>query len=150
MKTRSESRDLRALGAIVALALDIGVLTLAVLLVLASVSPAFGWVLAGTLGLIVAPVLGWRYGPAAVGRGPAAWAADALRSMIIIGAGVVVALVILQGPLVPAAGGIAGRLLLVVYAAVMDTIVVGALTLLMALPLGVAWTRLMRRLSRSV
>lgn len=148
MKTHSESRDPRAVGAV--LALDIGMLALAVLLVLVSLSPAFGLVLAGTLGLMVAPFLGWRYGRAAVGRGAAGWASDALRSVIIIGAAVVVVLVILQGILVPVAGGFPGRLLLVVYAAVMDTIVVGVLTLLAALPLGVVWTRLMRCLSRSV
>lgn len=150
MTHHSQSTDPRLVGALLALALDIAMLVLAALLVLVSLSPAFGFVLAGTVGLVVAPLLGWRYGQAAVSRGAAGWAGDALRSVVVISAAVVVGLVVLQAIAVPVEGGIGGRLALVAYAALMDTIIVGLLTLLAALPLGLAWARLMSWVVRSV
>ena len=55
--------------------------------------------------------------------------------------------VAIQGFTVSAEGGIGGRVAFVAYAILMDTIIVGALTLVAALPLGVAWARLMARVA---
>lgn len=150
MASPSQSKDPRLVGAVLALALDITMLVLAALLVLVSVSPAFGFVLAGTGGLVVAPLLGWRYGSAAVSRAAAGWPSDALRSVLLISAAVVVGWVVLQGLTVPVEGGISGRLAFVAYAALMDTIIVGLLTLVTALPLGLVWARLMSWAARYV
>ena len=143
-------RDPRVAGAAFALALDMTLLVGGALLVWISLSPAFGLVLAGTAGLLVAPVVGWRYGCAATSRRAVEWAPDALRSVLLVSAAIVVALIALQALFVPVEGGVAGRIALVAYAALMDTIVVGLLTLAITLLLGYAWARMMRWFARSV
>ena len=148
MTSQPHSKDPRLVGAALALVLDIALLVVSALLVLASLSPAFGFVLVGAVGLVVAPLLGWRYGRAAVSHGPAGWAAEALRSVLLISAAIVIGLVVLQAAIVPVEGGFGGRLALVAYAVLTDTIAVGLLTLATAILLGLPWARVMQWFGR--
>ena len=74
---------------------------------------------------------------------------DAVRSLALAGAGIITALVFIQAVTVPVEGGIEGRIALVLYAIIMDTIAVGVLTFVSALLLGFPWTRIMRSLGSS-
>jgi hypothetical protein len=148
MTAQSQSRDPRLVGALLALALDAALLTFAVLLVVASASAATGIVLTGTAGLVVAPLLGWRYGRRAASLAGDGWSVDALRTLLLIGAGFVAGFVALQTLAVPVQGGIGGRLVLAVYSALMGTIVVVVLMLVVAVPVGLVWKRLMHRAAR--
>ncbi len=149
MISQFRSTDPRLLGAALALALDLAMVAVAALLVNMSWSLAFGLLPAGAFGLVVAPVFGWRYArPAGAGRGRA-WMKDAVRSLALAGAGIITALVFIQAVTVPVEGGIEGRIALVLYAIIMDTIAVGVLTFVSALLLGFPWTRIMRSLGSS-
>jgi hypothetical protein len=148
MTNQSQSRDPRLVGALLALALDAALLAFAALLVVASVSAATGIVLTGTAGLVVAPLLGWRYGRRAVSRTGDDWSGDALRTVLLIGAGFVAGFVALQTLAVPVQGGIGDRMVYVVYSALMGTVVVVVLTLVVAVPVGLVWKRLMHRAAR--
>src|SRR5450756_1298930 len=79
-------KDVRLLGALTALGLDVLWLALSVLLAAASVwfvaFPLFGSI----TGLVVAPLAGWRYGRAAAfGQPIETWAAHALGFAVAIG-----------------------------------------------------------------
>src|SRR5450756_3096057 len=79
-------KDVRLLGALTALGLDVLWLAFSVLLAAASVwfvaFPLFGSI----TGLVVAPLAGWRYGRAAAFGQPAeTWAARALGFAVAIG-----------------------------------------------------------------
>jgi hypothetical protein len=148
MTDQSRPRDPRLVGALLALALDAALLTFAVLLVVASVPAAMAIVLTGTAGLVVAPLLGWRYGRRAVSRTGDDWSGDALRTVLLIGAGFVAGFVFFQALAVPLQGGIGDRLVYVAYSALMGTIVVVVLTLVVAVPMGLVWKRLMHWAAR--
>lgn len=142
---RSQVSDPRLLGALLALTLDIALLATSVVLVAASVSEASALLLASAVGLAVFPALGWRYGRRAVRRPGEPWAGDALRTLLLVDVAFVAAYVLVQAVLVPVQDGLIDRLLFVAYATLIDTVAVVALTLLVAVPMGVVWTRLMRR-----
>jgi hypothetical protein len=140
------TRDSRAVGALLALGLDAALLMAAAALVLASVTPALGLVFAAAGGLVVAPLFGWRYGPRA-GHLPDRSRADALRSLALIDT-LVVAAWVAFGFTVPVSGGVAGRLTFVAYTVLIDTLVVVVLTFAVAVPISLAWTRLMEGAAR--
>ena len=58
VRPETGDRPARIAGALLALAIDVGLLAVGSGLVIASISPAFGLVLAGLLGLPIAPFLG--------------------------------------------------------------------------------------------
>jgi hypothetical protein len=149
MRSGSPPTDPRLKGAALALGLDITLFLAAGLLALASFSPALAFVLAAAAGVVVAPILGWRYGRAASTPGGKAWAKDALRTLLAIGLVLTVAWVVVQALNVPVSGGILGRLSLVLYASVVDGIGIALLILATALPLGFVWATLMRKGRRS-
>jgi hypothetical protein len=148
MTTGLQARESRLVGAAVALALDIALLAAAAVLVRASFSPAFAFVVAAGVGLVVAPLVGWRYGRAAMSRQGDSWARDAVRDLLLIAAAIIAGLVVLQGALVPVEGGIAGRVALLGYAVVTDTLAVGFLSIVSAILIGIPWVGLMRSLGR--
>jgi len=141
-----DTRDTRAVGALLALGLDAALLMGAFALVLASVTPALGLVLAAAGGLVVAPVLGWHYAPHA-GHLPDRSRTDVLRILALIDA-LVVAAWVAFGFTVSVDGGVGGRLTFVAYTVVLYTLVVVVLTFAVALPISLAWTRLMERVAR--
>ena len=100
----SDTRDTRAVGALLALGLDVAFLMGAFALVLASVTPALGLVFAAAGGLVVAPLFGWHYAPRA-GHRPDRSRVTALRPLAFIDALVVVAWVAF-GFTVPVDGGL--------------------------------------------
>ena len=146
MMSANPTRHSRAVGALLALGLDAALLLGASALVLASVTPALGLVFAGAGGLVVAPLFGWRYAPRA-GHLPDRSRVNALRSLALIDA-LVVAAWVAFGFTVPVDGGVAGRLTFVAYTAVIYTLVVAVLTFAVAVPISLAWTRLMERVAR--
>lgn len=137
--------DLRVVGAAIALVLDATLLGLASVLVMASVSPAWGLVLAGTIGLPVGAFLGWRYGPAAAVR-KAKWPTEALATVLLVDASLVAGIVF-QAADEHIDSGFAGMLSFLAYEALIGAIVAVALTCLVAVPLGLAWTYLLRRVA---
>ena len=141
-----DTRDTRAVGALLALGLDAALLMGAFALVLASVTPALGLVFAAAGGLVVAPLFGWRYAARAVHR-PDRSRVTVLRALARIDALVVVAWVTF-GFTVPVDGGVAGRLTFVAYTVVIYTLVVVVLTFAVAVPISLVWTRLMERVAR--
>ncbi len=144
MTNDSGLRDPRLVGALVALSLDATVAAVAALLVLASVSAATGLALVGAAGLVVAPLLGWRYGRRAVSGAGDGWEGEAVRILLVVGAAVVVGFVVVQTIAVPVQDGIGGRLAFIAYVAVLGMVVVAALTFLVAVPMGLVWKRVMR------
>jgi hypothetical protein len=146
MISANPTRDLRAVGALLALGLDAALLLGASALVLASITPALGLVFAAAGGLVVAPVLGWRFGPRA-GHLPGRSRVHVLRALALIDA-LVVAAWVAFGLTVPVDGGVAGRLTFVAYTVVIYTLVVVVLTFAVAVPISLAWTRLMGRVAR--
>ena len=140
-----DTRDTRAVGALLALGLDAALLMGASALVLASVTPVLGLVFAAAGGLVVAPLFGWHYAPRS-GHLPDRSRATALRSLAFIDALVVVVWVAF-GFTVPVDGGLGGRLTFVAYTVVIYTLVVVVLTFAVAVPISLVWTRLMERLA---
>lgn len=149
MRSGSRPTDPRLKGAALALGLDLTLFLAAGLLALASFSPASGFVLAGAVGLVVAPLLGWRYARAASTREGRAWATDALRTVLVVGLVLTVAWVVVQALTVPVSGGILGRLVFILYASLLDGIGIALLILATAVPLGLVWARMMRKGGRS-
>lgn len=150
MSTQIRSTDPRPLGAVLAFALDAAMLAISASLVIASWSGATALVLAGAVGLVIAPAFGWRYArPATEGRARA-WVGDAIRWLALASAGISACLVVIQALTVSVEGGIGGRVALVLYAIVIDTIAVGVLTIVCAVLLGFPWTRIMRSFGNSV
>jgi hypothetical protein len=143
--TNPWTSDLRVVGAAIALILDATLLGLASVLVMASVSPAWGLVLAGTVGLPVGAFLGWRYGRAAAVR-RANWQAEALAIVLLVDASLVAGIVF-QAADEHVDGGVAGMLSFLAYEALIGTIAAVALTCLVVVPLGLAWTYLLRRVA---
>ena len=141
----SDTRDTRAVGALLALGLDVAFLMGAFALVLASVTPALGLVFAAAGGLVVAPLFGWHYAPRA-GHRPDRSRVTALRPLAFIDAIVVVAWVAF-GFTVPVDGGLGGRLVFVAYTVAIYTLVVLVLTFAVAVPISLVWTRLMERVA---
>jgi hypothetical protein len=148
MTDQPRSRDPRLVGALFALALDAALLTFAVLLLVASVSAATGLVITGTAGLVVAPFLGWRYGRRAASLAGDGWSVDALRTLLRIDVGFAACWVVLQALAVPEHAGLGDRLVFVAYVAVLDSVVVIALTSVVAVPMGLVWKRLMHWAAR--
>ncbi len=137
--------DARTLGAALALLLDVVLLSAAAILVLASVSAATGLVLTGALGLAIAPLLGWRYGPSSVSRSVTARQTEAVRTLLRLDIVLVALFVVAEVVGVPVQDGLGARLLLAAYAALMGGLVVGVLTVAVVIPLGYVWLNLMRR-----
>ena len=138
--------DARVLGAALALSLDLVLLSVAAILVHASVTEATGLVLAGAVGLAIAPLLGWRYGASSVSRPATAWQPDAGRTLLRIDVVLLALFVVADVIGVPIQqDGIGARLLLAAYAALMGSIVVGVLTVAVVIPLGYLWSNVMRR-----
>jgi hypothetical protein len=137
-----DTRDTRAVGALLALGLDAALLMGASALVLASVTPALGLVLAAAGGLVVAPVLGWHDAPHA-GHLPDRSRTDVLRTLALV-----VAAWVAFGFTVSVDGRVGGRLTFVAYTVVIYTLVVVVLTFAVALPISLAWTPLMERVAR--
>ncbi len=142
-KRTGTTTDLRVVGAALGLVLDAALLAFASALVIASVSSAWGLILAGTIGLPVGPFLGWRYGPAAAIE-RANWATEAFATVLLVDAGLVAGIVF-QAADEQIDMGVGGMLSFLAYEALIGTIVTGVLTCLVALPLGFAWTHLLRR-----
>lgn len=145
--TNTRATDLRVVGAALGLILDAALLGLSSVLVVASFSPAWGLVLAGTIGLPVGTFLGWRYGPAAVVRRPN-WPTEALATVLLVDASLVAGIVF-QAADEHVDNGIAEMLSFLAYETLIGTSVTVALTCLVAVPLGLAWTYLLRRLAAS-
>ena len=149
MSTRFATTDPRPLGAVIALALDAAMLAVAALLVSASWSGATALVLAGVVGLVIAPEFGWHYARLAANARARAWVWDAIRRLALTSAGISACWVIIQALSVPVESGIGGLVALIVYAIIIDTLAVGVLTIVCAILVGVPWTRIMRSLGNS-
>jgi hypothetical protein len=143
--SRLLSKDVRLLGALTALGLDVLWLALSVLLAAASVwfvaFPLFGSI----TGLIVAPLAGWRYGrAAALGQPIETWAAHALGFAVAIGLALwsayIVGCVVLLG--VP--GGSANLAPFIGLAAFESSVYVLVGTVFVTIPLGCLWVTLLR------
>jgi hypothetical protein len=132
-------------GALVALALDVGLLATAGLLLLESVSEATGLVLCAAIGVIVAPIIGAWYGPTAIVEPAARWRPDAIRTLLRIGVTLVVAWVVWGALVGPAEGGLIGILALAAYRVLYGMLAVLVAIYGVAIPLGVAWLWLLRR-----
>lgn len=145
MARRIRFGDARILGAALALLLDLALLSVAAILVRGSVTEATGLVLAGAAGLVIAPVLGWGAGASSVSLPVTAWQTDAWRTLLHIDVVLVALFVAAEVIGVPIQqDGIGARLVLAAYAALMGSIVVGVLTVAVVVPVGYAWTKLMR------
>ena len=112
---------------------------------LASISPGFGLVLAGLVGLPIAPLLGWRYGPRAVGRSTRGWSTDAIRTVLLISLGLAAAFAGLGLFAAPIEGGPGVRIALALYRLLIGSVVAVVLTFGLVVPLGFVWKRLMAR-----
>jgi hypothetical protein len=145
MMSAIPTSDTRGVGALLALALDAAFLMGAFALVLASVTPALGLVFVAAGGLVVAPLFGWHYAPHA-GHRPDRSRTGVLRTLALIDA--LVAAWVAFGFTVSVDGGVGGRLTFVAYTVVIYTLVVVVLTSAVALPISLAWTRLMERVAR--
>jgi hypothetical protein len=138
-------KDVRLLGALTALGLDVLWLVFSVVLVAASVwfvaFPLFGSI----TGLVVAPLAGWRYGRAAASGQPAeTWAAQALGFAVAIGLALwgayIVACVVLFG----APGDSANLAAFIGFAAFESSMYVLLGTVFVTIPLGCLWVTLLR------
>ena len=138
---RSASRA----GALLALAIDVGLLAVGSTLVFASITPAFGLVLAGLLGLPIAPILGWRFGPLAVDLSLRGWSTEAVRTVLLIGVRLAGAFAFLGLFVAPIEGGPALGLSLVLYRLLIGSVVAVVATFGLVVPLGFVWKRLMAR-----
>jgi hypothetical protein len=138
-------KDVRLLGALTALGLDMLWLAFSVLLAAASV-----WFVAFPLygsisGLVVAPLAGWRYGRAAAfGQPIETWAAHALGfavaiGLVLWGAYVVGCIVLLGEP-----GGSANLAAFIGFAAFESSVYVLLGTVFVTIPLGCLWVTLLR------
>ena len=144
-------KDVRLLGALTALGLDVLWLALSVLLVAASVwfvaFPLFGSI----TGLVVAPLAGWRYGRAAAfGQPIETWAAHALGFAVAIGLALwsayIVACVVVQ---LGEPGGSANLAPFIGFAAFESSVYVLLGTVFVTIPLGCLWVTLLRILGPS-
>jgi hypothetical protein len=138
----------RTVGAAVALALDIGLLAVAGLLVAISVSEATGIALAALVGLVIAPVLGWQNGASAVGVVRASGLRPVARSLLLADLVLLAAEVVYQVFNVPPSGGLLGAVSYLAYVAMIWAVVIAVLTLVVAIPIGFVWGLLMRRWAR--
>ena len=136
-----------------ALALDLLCLAVGVLLANGSQPLAGFFLFGGATGLVVAPLVGWRYGRAAADGQPVArWAPNALGLTLLVGLGLWFAYVVVGITLWGVPGGQANFGPFIVLA-VFETTVFGlVVTLIVTLPLGALWLGLMwligRRLSQ--
>ena len=139
-------KDVRLLGALTALGLDVLWLVSSVLLAAASVRfvafPLYGSI----TGLVVAPLAGWRYGRAAAfGQPTETWAARALGFAVAIGLALwgayVVACVVVQ---LGAPGGSANLAPFIGFAAFESSVYVLLGTVFVTIPLGCLWVTLLR------
>jgi len=139
-------KDVRLLGALTALGLDVLWLVFSVLLAAASVwfvaFPLYGSI----TGLVVAPLAGWRYGRAAAfGQPTETWAARALGFAVAIGLALwgayIVACVMVQ---LGAPGGSANLARFIGFAAFESSVFVLLGTVFVTIPLGCLWVTLLR------
>jgi hypothetical protein len=139
-------KDVRLLGALTALGLDVLWLALSVLLVAASAwfvaFPLFG----SLTGLVVAPLAGWRYGRAAAfGQPTETWAARALGFAVVIGLALwgtyIIACVVVQ---LSVPGGSANVASFIGFAAFESSVYVLLGTVFVTIPLGCLWVTLLR------
>lgn len=140
-------KDPRIRGAAFALALDLALLLASAALVLLSITPATGFLLASVGGIAIAPALGWRYGASAA-KGSLGWQFDAVRTLVrldLVLGGLFVAIDVI---VVPVQDGLAARLLLATYAGLMGGLVAAVLSVGIVVPLGWIWARLLRWSSR--
>src|ERR1035437_7082674 len=143
-------KDVRLLGALTALGLDVLWLALSVLLAAASVwfvaFPLFGSI----TGLGVALLAGWRYGRAAArGQPTDTWAAHALgfavaTGLALWGAYIVACIVLLGAP-----GGSANLAPFIGFAAFESSVYVVLGTVFWTIPLGCLWVTLLQLLGPS-
>jgi hypothetical protein len=143
-------KDVRLLGALTALGLDLLWLALSVVLVAASVwfvaFPLFGSI----TGLVVAPLAGWRYGRAAAfGQPIETWAVHALGFAVAIGLALwgtyIVGCIVLLG----APGGSANLAPFIGFAAFESSVYVLLGTVFVTIPIGCLWVTLLRLLGPS-
>jgi len=141
-------KDVRLLGALTALGLDVLWLALSVLLVAASVwfvaFPLFGSI----TGLVAAPLAGWRYGRAAASGQPLeSWAVRALGFAVAIGLALwsayIVACVVVQ---LGEPGGSANLAPFIGFAAFESSVYVLLGTVFVTIPIGCLWVTLLRLL----
>jgi len=140
-------KDVRLLGALTALGLDVLWLVFSVLLVAASVwfvaFPLFG----SLTGLVVAPLAGWRYGRAAASGKPVeTWAAQALGFAVAIGLALWGAYIVGCIVLLGAPGGSANLAPFIGFAAFESSVYVLLGTVFVTIPLGCLWVTLLRLL----
>jgi hypothetical protein len=139
------SKDVRLLGALTALGLDVLWLALSVLLAAASVwfvaFPLFGSI----TGLVVAPLAGWRYGrSAASGQPIETWAAHALGFAVAIGLALWGAYIVVCVVLLGVAGGSANVAPFIAFAAFESGVYVLLGTVFVTIPIGCLWVTLLR------
>ena len=139
------SKDVRLLGALTALGLDVLRLALSVLLAAASVwfvaFPLFG----SLTGLVVAPLAGWRYGrSAAFGQPIETWAAHALGFAVAIGLALWGAYIVVCVVLLVVAGGSANVAPFIAFAAFESGVYVLLGTVFVTIPIGCLWVTLLR------
>ena len=143
-----DSRRTRLVGAAVALGLDAVVFGTGSVLAAARVENAVLLVVVAALGFAVAPIVGWRFAREAVAPVASSWPANALLMTIALGllaSGISITAVLAVGGFPGPAGSEAGFLL---FAAFESLIHVPVATVLLAVPLGVVWRQLLRRLVR--
>ena len=145
MRPDISDRPARILGAVLALAIDVGLLGVGLGPVPASISPAFGLVLAGLVGLPIAPFLGWRYGPRAISQSTRGWPTDAIRTVLLISLGLAAAFAGLELFAAPIEGGPGVGIALALYRLLIGSVVAVVLTFGLVVPLGFVWKRLMAR-----
>src|SRR5664280_1393140 len=138
-------KDVRLLGALTALGLDMLWLALSVLLAAASVwfvaFPLFGSI----TGLVVAPLAGWRYGRAAASGQPIeTWAVRALGFAVAIGLALWGAYIVACVVLFDAPGGSANVASFVGFAAFESSVYVLLGTVFVTVPIGCLWLTLLR------
>jgi hypothetical protein len=141
--------DVRVLGALAALGLDVLCLVVGVIFAAASQSCACFLLLGGAVGLVAAPVVGWRYGhAAAVGQPVARWAPHAMAITMAMGLALWFAWVIVAVAMLGVPGGTTNLVPFLAYMALESIVVALGVTLTIALPLGCVWRWLMRLVGR--
>jgi hypothetical protein len=143
-------KDVRLLGALTALGLDVLWLAFSVVLAAASVwfvaFPLFGSI----TGLVVAPLAGWRYSRAAAfGQPTETWVVRALGFAVVIGLALWAAYVIACVVLFGAPGGSANLASFVGFAAFESSVYVLLGTVFVTIPVGCLWVTLLRILGPS-
>jgi hypothetical protein len=133
-------------GALIALALDavIGVGSL----LLTPLAAALIWVATvALLGLAVAPIIGWRYGPAAVGK-DLDWVPRAIRDTVLVSYGAWVVYILgFLGVLGPPGGpGTEGPFL--IFALIEGLFYACLPVVVAAVPFGLAWRWILRAANR--